>query len=561
MSVLELHRKVRIVRRYQQILNVLVKHGFGYVLDKLGLEEYISTGKRLVGLETRPPKAREPLPVKLRHVMEELGPTFIKMGQILSMRPDLLPPNFLNEFKKLQDQAKRVPLEEINETVLEELGELPANLFKEFSQTARASASMAQVHDAVLPDGSKVVIKIQRPDIKNQVEADVEILRNLAGILESRVPESRIYQPMKIVDEFSRTIHRELDFSIEGRNTEIIAKNFKDREKFYAPRVYWEFTTDRVLTIEWIEGTNFTDIELIKKTIDYPSQLAKEITEEVLNQVLLEGTFHGDLHGGNIILTPQGHVTFVDFGMVGRLETRTRDELARILLAVMNKDTESIISSLISLGVADEEINERSLERDVTEFLDFYIDRPLKDISLAKAFNELLGTCARHHLRTPPDFYLLGRTLLVLEGLSRSLDPEFHAAEVIQPIAKEIISTLYSPHRMAKRTTRILFELANLIMTIPRRLNTVLSKAEKGTLKIEFEHLGLEKLVSILDRASNRLSVSLVVAALVISSSLIMHAQQGPLLFGFPILGIIGFVIAAFLGLVLVLSIIRSGKI
>lgn len=561
MSVLELHRKVKIVRRYQHILNVLVTNGFGFALETLGLTEYISTGKRLVGLETRPQREREPLPVKLRHVMEELGPTFVKMGQILSMRPDLLPPTFLKEFRKLQDQTAEVPYEEIEAIIIDELGEAPQNLFKEFNRTPRASASISQVYDAVLPDGRKAVIKVQRPEIKKVVEADIDILNHLAGILERRIPESRIYQPVKIVEEFARTIRRELDFTIEGRNTEIIAKTLNNRDRIDVPTIYWNFTTERVLTIEWIDGINFTNLEKIKQEADDPSELAREIAESILTQALVNGTFHGDLHGGNIIFTPDKRVVFVDFGMVGRLESTTRDELARLLLAVMNKDTESIISSLLSLGVADQEIDQRALERDVTEFLDFFIDRPLKEISLAKAFNEMVHTCSRHNLRTPPDLYMLGRTLMALEGLSRQLDDDFHVVEVIQPLAKQIITTLYSPRRVAKRAVRTIMELANLIMAIPRRLSTVLSKAERGELKIEFEHLGLEKLVNILDRASNRMSVSLIVAALIISSSVIIHAQRGPLVFGFPVLGIIGFTIAGLLGFLLVFSVIRSGRL
>jgi len=477
------------------------------------------------------------------------------------MRPDLLPPTFLKEFRKLQDQTAEVPYEEIEEIIIDELGESPQNLFKEFNRTPRGSASISQVYDCVLPDGRKAVIKVQRPEIKKVVEADIDILNHLASILERRIPESRIYQPVKIVEEFARTIRRELDFTIEGRNTEIIAKALDNRDRIDVPIIYWDFTTDRVLTIEWIDGINFTNLEKIKQEADDAAELAREIAESILTQALVNGTFHGDLHGGNIIFTPDKRVVFVDFGMVGRLESTTRDELARLLLAVMNKDTESIISSLLSLGVADQEIDQRALERDVTEFLDFYIDRPLKEISLAKAFNEMVHTCSRHNLRTPPDLYMLGRTLMALEGLSRQLDEDFHVVEVIQPLAKQIITTLYSPRRVAKRAVRTIMELANLIMAIPRRLSTVLSKAERGELKIEFEHLGLEKLVSILDRASNRLSVSMIVAALIISSSVIIHAQRGPLVLGFPVLGIIGFIIAGLLGFLLVFSVIRSGRL
>ena len=556
----KLKRRYKNINRLRQIVNISIKYGFDYFVKQLGLINLISKGGKI--LKLKPSKiAQLPLPIRIRLALEELGPTFVKLGQILSTRPDLIPQNYITELQKLQDKVPPFAYAQVNQMIKRELGTDILKIFKSFEQKPLAAASLGQVHQAILEDGNKTVAKVQRPDIEKVIETDLDILFDLARLTEKHIPASRLYDPVGIAEEFAKAIRLELDYGTEGRNAERFKKNFEGDETIYTPKIYWEFSSRRILTMELIEGIKINNLKELDKVGYDRKKIAENVAKAFMKQILIDGFFHADPHPGNMLVMKDGIIGFMDFGMMGRLDEEMREKGIDLFVAILERNPNKIINEMLNLGIASqEEIDTRSLKIDIKEMLDQYYDKPLKEIILGELISQLVEISIKYHIKMPAEFALLGKSLITIEGIGSELDPDFNLAEIAKPYAKDVILERKSPQRLISKLLNDLSELYNLVILIPRQLSKTLKKMEKGVFKLEFQHRGLENLINALDKSTNRLSYSLILAAIIVGSSLIMQTNKGPLFMGFPVIGILGFLIAGVLGLGLVIIILRSGK-
>lgn len=548
---------VRNVQRVRHIATVLIKHGFGQVIEKLDLEYRIFVKKFAKTSSDIQPQLS--IAERSRMVLEELGPTFAKLGQVLSTRPDLLPASFIYEFKKLQDHVSPISFDEISDQITISLGKSPDQIFSFFDPRPIASASIGQVHQAILRStNEKVVVKVQRPSIRSIIESDLDILYLLARLIEHSIQETQTYSPTGIIQEFDKAIHRELDYTIEAQNIIRFRHNFEHDRTVYAPRVYRDFSTRNVLVIEFVEGTKISEL---KNSAEEKSRIARNGFRSILKQIFIDGFFHGDPHPGNLFVMENLAIAFLDFGMMGRLDQEMKDELADLLIAVINQDVKQIAEILANIGTQTEKINMRVFRNDVSDILDRYYGVPLHQIELGKVTREMMEVALKHHVKIPPDYTLMIKALLTIESIGKQLDPNLNAIEEARPMVTRILRERWNPQRMASQSLTTFKNLAQIFTDIPLQLHQILDEMRNGKLRIEFEHVHLERLILVLDTASNRIAASLVLAALIIGSSIIMHTDKGPMFMDFPLLGIIGFVSAGVIGFWLLLSIIRSGKL
>jgi ubiquinone biosynthesis protein len=559
MRYLSLIRRRDELARFRCVMGVLFRYGFGYLLYELKLGEHLPLINRFVKKheEVRPLSLGE----RLRLVFEELGPTFIKFGQLLSTRVDVIPPEVIRELTKLQDHAPAFPPDIAQKIIGEELGRSPQELFSEFAAEPIAAASIAQVHQAILPSGEKVVVKVQRPDIHKQVSTDLDILEALAGGLERYVPESRAFYPSDLVKFFRKSITRELDFVSEARNAERFRHNFADFPDICIPRVHWPLTTSRVLVMEDLEGLRVDDAPRLKEMGIDGREIALKGAGAFLKQVFVDRFFHADPHPGNFSVLPDGRLALVDFGMVGRLDSELMEEIANVLIAVADWDAGRAARHLLRMQVSEEEIDEESFKSDLAYLIEGYAGRPLKEINLGHMINETIYIAARYKIKMPPDCALLGKAIVTMEGVGRQLDPDFDMVSIARGYAREYILSRFKPAHIKGRIEDIASDLVYLLRELPGDLQLILKKATKGRLKLEFQHRGLDTFISEMDKSSNRLSFGLIVAALIIGSSLVTLSDKGPHLLGLPLFGVAGFLLAGLLGLWLIVGIVRSGRL
>lgn len=544
--------------RLRQIINVLIRHGFGHFIEKLNLHVFLSPIRRLIGVKR---KDKSGAASRLRQVLEELGPTFIKFGQVLSSRPDLLPEDFYEELAKLQDKVTPFPFSQVKEIVEKELGRPLTEIFSQFIEVPFASASIAQVHEAKLKSGEVVVVKVERPGIQEIISSDMAILQYLARLAERYIPEARLYNPAGMVNEFSYIIQQELDFTVEASHADKIRNFFKGDITIVIPQVFWDYTSPRVLTMEKVKGIKINDFEALDRAGFDRRKLAFDGVNIFFRQIFDHGFFHADPHPGNIFVLEDGRLAFVDFGIVGRISKNTLKIIARIFAAMVKRDSDEILQGYLALGVLGEKLDMASFLREVEELLDRYHDVPLKRIRAEDFFIKMVRLSTRHYLRLPQDFVLLGKTIFVMGGLGRELYPDFNILEVAEPFARRLLARRFEPKEIASSMVKAGEEVISLLATFPRQWREIMGKLNRGEMKMEFEHKGLDNFIMELDRSSNRLAFSLIIAAIIIGSSLIIRIDKGPKLFDYPLLGIVGYIMAGILGLWLVIAILRAGKL
>ncbi|MDE1888963.1 MAG: AarF/ABC1/UbiB kinase family protein [Planctomycetota bacterium] len=562
MQFRKIGQKIRDIRRLNQILRILTKHGFGFVIQQLHLKEHI-IGRgiiktRVLGRLTEPAESRA---VRLRKVLEELGPTFIKLGQILSVRPDLVPLDLCYELSKLQDRVPPFDYEDVRKQINESFGSYPDELFSTFDPIPVAAASLGQVHRAQLKTGENVVVKVQRPDIRKMIETDIDILYTLAHLANRYMHDIKIFDPVSIVDEFSKVITKEIDFTHEAHNINKFRKNFKDSTTVHIPEVFWDYTKSKVITTEEIKGIRLNDYLSQPHSDEEKKAVAANGANAILQQIFVDGFFHADPHPGNIFILPNNAAAFVDFGIVGRLDEDTRDAIVNLLIAVSMKNINSILKTLEALGAFVEEESIRDFKHNVSDFVERYYDIPLKQIEISTILPQAVDLMTRHKLKIPPQFHILIKALATIDGVARQLDPEFNTILHTRPFVERLVQERHDPKRVFKEVALYSSELLDIIKIIPRDVYEIVKKIKRGNLKIEFEHQGLSKFISEMDKSSNRISFSLVISALIIGSSLIIMANRGPLVYGFPVLGILGFVFAGILGLGLTIGVLKSGRL
>ncbi len=547
------------LRRLRDITTVLAKYGFPDVVARLRLAGTVAVGRRLRpwGRRTAPSGTKAQ---RLRQALEELGPTFVKFGQALSNRPDLLPADLLAELARLQDTVAPLPDGVAEATIEAEFGRPVSQVFARFDPRPVAAASIAQVHRASLLDGSEVAVKVRRPGIEAQIEDDLGILGLLARLAERYLPDSDIYQPVTLVAEFARAIRSEQDLAREGRSIERFAKNFTGDPTVRLPRVHWSQTTTGVLTMEYMDGTRLQDVLADPGAFD-AAAIATRGAQAVLKQVLRDGLFHADPHPANIFILPGSVICLLDFGSVGRVDRHLRDSLVRLLDAVAREDAERLASAILSIGRPLKTLDSAQLARDLADLIDGYAGVAVRDLSIAGLLQDALAVMRRHRLQFPADLMLLVRAFVTIEGVARRLDPTFNMLEHARPVVTEILRDRMAPSAVAGRMADTARGMADAFQTLPRDLMEILAKARDDRLKIQFVHRNLEHVVQGLDRASNRLSFAVVIAALIVGSSLVLQRAAGPQLFGLPVLGLAGFIAAAVLGLWLAVGILRSGRL
>ncbi|MCC6545378.1 MAG: AarF/ABC1/UbiB kinase family protein [Nitrospirae bacterium] len=545
------------IGRFRQILAVLARYGFGHLVERLRLAKWLPFGRRFFRFKRlRIPSTPA---VRFRHVLEELGTTFIKFGQVLSLRRDILPEEFIVELQRLQDTVPPFPGTEAKELIKKDLGRSVEDIFLSFNEDPMAAASIAQVHLAKLPDGQEVVVKVQRPGIHQQVETDVRILENLAKLLVRYVPESRLYDPIGLVEEFRKTISKEMDFKIELRSAERFRANFAGSRTVFVPGVIKELCSKEVLTMECSHGKKVTELDdllLSKKKV-----LAKNLTDAYLKQIFEDGFFHADPHPGNIFVLDDGRLCFHDFGMMGSLSQEMMEDIADWFIAFLDKDIDRIVDIYLKVGILGEEVNRNAFERDLAEFVEDYYNLPLTEFSFAEVMENSIRIGRRHHIRVISSLLLLGKAFMTVEYMVRTLDPEFNLVESMRPYASTLINRRLGPRRIARDLIKSLMDLQSLSREIPRALQVLIQDTKERKAGYKLRHEGLEDMEGHIDRAGNRLAFALVVASIVIGSSIIMQTHMEPMLFGYPAIGVIGYLVTGFLGLWLVWAILRSGRL
>jgi ubiquinone biosynthesis protein len=560
--ILRVNRNIRTIRRYRTILGVLIKYGFGHFVEQLNIDYYLELGKRIVTLD-KIPKDLERLSQaqRLRLAMEELGPTFIKLGQLLSTRPDVLGSAYIHEFSKLQDKVPGFSFEEVNAQIQRELGYPAEELFAEFSTTPLAAASIAQVHRGKLRSGEEVVFKVRRPGIVKIVETDIDVLMGLAYLIEQHIPTVALYDPVGLVKEFRRSIMRELNFTREGRTVDRFAVNFAESETVYTPKIFWDYTGDIVLTMEYVDGIKISALEELTAQGYDLKVVASRGADAFLKQVLDFGLFHADPHPGNVFILPDQVICMLDYGMVGRLGQDLKDQLIDLLQALLNRDVDKIISQLLYSGELTDDSDIKNLRRDLHDFIEDYYDIVLQDIKVGKLLSEFIEILTHHRIHFPADFMILAKALVIMEGVGRQLDPEFNMINHMRPYVNKLVFERFSPKNISEQAVRIVQAYSSLAKNLPQDIKEFVNRLNRNKFKIDLEHRGLEKLVTDLDRSSNRVSFAVVIGSLIVGSSLVMQIDKGPMILGFPLLGLLGYSIAGFLGLWLAIGILRSGRL
>lgn len=546
--------------RLQQIVAVLVRHGLGDAVRRMGWAGLLEKAGRLVHWDSAADLARLEPPLQVRRALEELGPAFVKLGQILAGRADLFGPDWIAEFEKLHSRVPAVPFEELRAQLAEDLGGEPEDVFDWFDVKPLAAASIAQVHRARLKNGAEVIVKVRRPGIRRVIEADLRLLERLAALAAREWPELQPYRPVELVRQFGHSLRRELDLANECRQAERIAANFSEQHDIVIPKVHWEWTHERVNVQQFIEGIPGNDLGRVDSEGLSRKLLAQCGAQAVMKMIVEDGLFHADPHPGNVFYLSGNRVAFIDFGMVGRLSPQRRDELLKLMLGLVQRDAASVADVLVEWADGNADTQEALLNADVDAFVDVYHSVPLAQLSLSAMLADVTGILRKHRLMLPPDLALLIKAFVSVEGMGRSLDPDFHMAGEALPMLKRALRLRYHPKAMAQRSWRSVNRLVDLLTRVPDDLARLLRSVRHGGVQVHIDIQSLERVGDQLDRAVSRLTVGLVVAALIVGSSIVMTVSGGPQIWGLPAFGFLGFVGACTGAAWLLRSISRSGR-
>jgi ubiquinone biosynthesis protein len=557
-------RTYKSARRLQQIINVFLKYGFGQIIEQIHLGRYIPFKKRLRSFGAWPALQSPTVPGRLRMAFAELGPTFIKLAQLLSSRPDLITVEFADELKKLQDDVPPFPAHEAKRIIEMEFKRPLDTIFSTFHEKPIAAASIAQVHRATLIDNSDVIVKVQRPEIREHIESDINILFTIARLLDRHVAESRFFNPLGIVEEFSRTIRKEMNFVEESKNCSRFKRNFEKDPNIHIPKIYAEYVTEKAFVMEWIDGIRIDDIAEIERMGFDRAHLAKIGVDAFFKQILEDGFFHADPHPGNILVTPSGAIAFVDFGIVGRVTDEMKETMASTFLALIRRDFDGIIDQYIALGIVPEhtdiEIFRREFKSDLIDFLEPIYDITLQELDFALYLDTVTHLAIKHNLRVPSALLLINKAMLILENIGRQLDPTFNFIAAAEPYASKLIQRRITQSRFYKTAKDNIWEFSDFVSMLPRQTKQIIKKILKDDIQVKLLHVNLPEFVKDMDRSSNRIAFAMIVSAMILSSAILHAAGVGPTIFGFSALAISAFVFAFFMGIWLIISIIRSGR-
>ncbi|AAZ96947.1 probable ubiquinone biosynthesis protein [Thiobacillus denitrificans ATCC 25259] len=550
---------VRDLPRLHEIASVMIRYGWGDLVRVLGINGALERAGRVLHWHSTSEISQLDAPVRVRRALEELGPTFVKLGQVLATRVDMFPPNWIAEFEKLHSQVPAQSYEVMYPELVAAIGGEPGEVFAAFDPVPLAAASIAQVYRATLKDGTPVVVKMRRPGIETVIRADLRILDHAARLLESEVADARRYDPVQIVSQFRRSLSRELDLAKEARNIDQFARHFATDPLVKIPKVYWEFTNDQVNVQEEIVGLAGVSPDKLRAAGLDPKLLAARGANAVLSMVLLHGYFHADPHPGNVLFLPGNRIGMIDFGMVGMLTEPRRNQIVDLLHALTRRDEQALLQVLLDWS-GDSVPDDERLAYDVAELMQSYDDLQLKDVKIGALLNDITALMRDNNLVLPADLTLLFKTLITLEGLGQQLDPEFHMIDNVTPFVESVIKERYTPQALFVRGRKSVREALEVAADLPRDLRHLLRDMRRGRVKVDFDLKRLDHFGHQLDSAASRLTMGILTASLVVGSSIIMTVKGGPELFGLPFFGLVGFLIAFFNSVWIVLSIWRSGK-
>ncbi|MDO8774973.1 MAG: AarF/UbiB family protein [Burkholderiaceae bacterium] len=571
---------VRDLGRLHDIASILIRYGFGDMVRRMGLANTLERAGRALHWNEAEELAHLEPPARVRRALEELGPTFVKLGQVLATRIDLFEPEWIIEFGKLQDSTLAAPWSDIRQQLCEDLGAPPEEVFAAFDPEPLAAASVAQVHRARLEDGSEVVVKVRRPGIRPVIEADLRWLARLAQLAEGESPELRAFRPQEVVRQFSQSLRRELDFAGECRNAEHIAENFSgysDKDEptddasaeaapepppalpiIVIPRVYWQWTGERVCVQEFIAGISGRQLAAVDQVGLDRKVLARRGAHAVLKMIVEDGFFHADPHPGNVFYLPGNRIAFIDFGMVGRLTEVRRDQLTGLLLGLVKHEPRRVADVMLD-WTGDGAMDEDGLLVEIQAFVQQYHGVALKQLRLGDMLSDLVAILRQHQLALPSDLSLLVKAFISLEGMGRELDPNFDMAGEAMPLLEQALRARYAPAALLQRGWRGVSEALSLVAGLPQDISRLLRAARRGRLEIHIDVTHLTRVGNQLDNAASRLTVGIVIAALIIGSSIVMTVPGGPTWLGLPFFGLLGFVGAVIGSIWLLLSIWHSG--
>lgn len=547
-------KTIRHTQRYTEIIKILIKYGMGDIVRSLKLTETFPFVKKLLPRRGKKTVDQFNKWEDIRMALEELGPTFIKLGQMLSNRPDIVPLPLLKELEKLQENVPAFEYEEAVKIVEKELGKPLNESFKSFSKKPVAAASISQVYKAKLHDGTQAAVKVQRPGIEKTVEVDVEILHTFAALAENNIADAKYFNPTGLIKEFDEHIKQELDFNQERYNIERFRKNFGKDERMHVLRAYRDYSARRVLTMEFIDGVNVGKVAEEKPEGYDNALIAKNGAEIILKQVFIDGYFHADPHPGNIFIMEDNKICFIDFGMMGFLMESQKEDLGNLILALMQKNSYLVTNIVLTIVNRPDHPQAREIEYKIQKLIERYIDLPLDEVNIADILLALVGLMAKFELRLPSNFSFMVKALITIEGVGRQLDPDFKIMAILQKFSKTIIRNRLSPKKFASMSAVTILETQKLIQSAPRDLREILHKAKQGHMKIEFEHRGLGNLRQSIEEASNRLVFGFTLGALIVGSSIMVHAGIAPKMYGIPIIGLIGFMISGIMAVYIIIS-------
>jgi ubiquinone biosynthesis protein len=553
----KLIKEVRDINRLREILTVLFEEGFDFLITKIKLKRKVPLTKRLRAKI----EAKKNLPVekRLRLTLERLGPTFVKFGQVLSVRPDLIPKNYVNELEKLQNNVPPFTYSIVQEQIKKELGKEIDEIFSNFEQKPIASASISQVHKATLKNGKKVAVKIQRPDVRKIMETDVEIMFYVAKLLDKYIPQLKKYNPVQIIDEFSRWTEKEFDFKTEAVNAKRFKRNFSNNKDVKIPEIYDDLTTDKILTMEFIDGIPLHEINQLKKKKINLKPLMDKGFEIILTQVFIHGLFHADPHPGNILITNDKKLAFVDFGIVGHFDENLKAKSIDLFYGVIENDAEKIVSTLEEL--CDTEIeNKEDLKLEINDILVPLQSSDISKIKLSSILEEILNIALNYGLKMPMPFVLFGKTIITLEGIALEYDPTFNLVETSRPFLERLIAKRYNPIYIFNNFLKNMMNFKKFTEELPQQASNALRKIEKGAIKVDIEDTDIKKLSVEIDKSGNRVAYAMIIAALLIVAALTINFGE-PFILNMPLMPFFSFLAALILLSVLFFSILKEKKI
>ena len=561
MQIFHINRNYKNFARIVKIVTIVGKYGFGAILRRMreGLKE-IPERRFNIKLETKLQKLKEP--ERLRLAIEELGPTFIKMGQILSLRPDIIPHEYTEELEKLQDRNPPVPFDKIEKVLISEYGTLIEDLFTDFEREPVASGSIAQVHRAVLKENGKVVaVKVLKPRTREIVETDLNVIHILVNLATHYISELQSYDLKGLLDEFSDVLLNELNFKKEAYNIMRFKKFFQGEDYVHIPEVYLDYTTESILVLEYIDGIKVSDVESIIKSGLNPRLIAENGAKVALKEIFEFGFFHADPHPGNIFVLPGNVVAPVDFGITGYIDEEGSDILGNILVGILKKDVNRIIHLLKRYDFIAEDTDERKLKLDLLDFVDSASRGSLENFSLSSALNHFFNISRKYRIRLPHEYFLIFKTLLQADGVGRRLYPEFNVIKFAEPYVRNWFLRQFRLKNYIKDFILMMDDMKHLLKSLPSEIGPIFKRLLGGKLRLPIYHENLDRAVYEIDRTGNRLSFSIIIASLLLASSLLVQARVGPLIKGYPVIGLVGFVVAAVMGLWLLIGIIKSGRL